>query len=94
MGANRDIPHDARIHPSVYKMFKAGAISEMPKLGGDTPPLLQDPMALLTMFLPWNWSWKSKARRRRAAVEKNPAAKKSMAKVAESHGALSWSWGS
>jgi hypothetical protein len=41
LGANRDIPEDAEIHHSVYRLYKAGVIKDLPKLGGDGRPLLQ-----------------------------------------------------
>ncbi len=39
LGAPRDIPHGADIHPSVYNLHRAGVLkdSELPKTGGDNP---------------------------------------------------------
>lgn len=48
MGARRDIPLNAVIHPSVEQMCKVGGLTadEVPKLGGDEPAvMLQAPHA-------------------------------------------------
>lgn len=41
MGAPRDLPHDAVIHPSVREMIKAGILDKdsIPPKGGDNPNL-------------------------------------------------------
>lgn len=41
MGAPRDLPHDAVIHPSVKEMIKAGILDKesIPPRGGDNPNL-------------------------------------------------------
>ncbi|EEP75572.1 conserved hypothetical protein [Uncinocarpus reesii 1704] len=57
-GAARDIPRDAAIHPSVERMFKAGLLQEMPRLGGDDAPLLKDPLVVFRVLAPWKWQFK------------------------------------
>ncbi|PVH81831.1 hypothetical protein DL98DRAFT_623095 [Cadophora sp. DSE1049] len=39
LGAPRDIPHGAEIHPSVYNLHRAGVLKDdqLPKTGGDNP---------------------------------------------------------
>ncbi|EER41265.1 conserved hypothetical protein [Histoplasma capsulatum H143] len=64
LGATRDIPRDAKIHCSVVQLYKAGVLSEMPRLGGDLPPFLEDPILLikslpfmlLRILMPWYWA--------------------------------------
>ena len=48
LGARRDIPRNAAIHPTVDAMHRAGLLSpdQMPKLGGeDSPRLLPSEIA-------------------------------------------------
>ncbi|KAK2798077.1 hypothetical protein FQN51_007896 [Onygenales sp. PD_10] len=100
-GSTRDIPPDAKIHCSVVQLYKSGVLQEMPRLGGDPPPLLEDPilllkmlpMMLLRMLLPWNWSLRWLAKKRMKEQIQSTMKQKLITQVAESHGAKSWSWG-
>lgn len=79
MGAKRDLPEEAVIHESVQQMYNAGVISEMPKLGGDEPPILQNPFGLLRTFLSWNMKPSGTDLLRKSKMEV--------------HGAQVWAWG-
>ncbi|EEH05494.1 conserved hypothetical protein [Histoplasma capsulatum G186AR] len=99
LGATRDIPRDAKIHCSVVQLYKAGVLSEMPRLGGDLPPFLEDPILLikslpfmlLRILMPWYWAsrW---GKQKKIPPKTQEAIKKKITKVVESHGARSWSW--
>ncbi|EDN02766.1 predicted protein [Histoplasma mississippiense (nom. inval.)] len=99
LGATRDIPRDAKIHCSVVQLYKAGVLSEMPRLGGDLPPFLEDPILLikslpfmlLRILMPWYWAgcW---GKQKKIPPKTQEAIKKKITKGVESHGARSWSW--
>ncbi|KAL3487813.1 hypothetical protein BJX62DRAFT_240649 [Aspergillus germanicus] len=81
LGASRDLPEDAVLHPSVQAMYRARVIPKMPKLGGDDPPFLEDPLRVLRMFLPWNLKKPSSI---------DLLGKAAKTKITNSHGAISW----
>ncbi|PGH23674.1 hypothetical protein AJ80_02280 [Polytolypa hystricis UAMH7299] len=96
-GALRDIPSDARIHTSVQQMHKAGILTHMPKIGGDGPSKLRDPLftfrALGRIILPWKWKFIRKSSRPHTNGT-NGVERASPTRVEqEQNGSQIWSWG-